>query len=140
LWIDPLLISSSIKLIVSQRLARKLCPKCKESYKPEEKIKEKIVWKIWRYIKNKEDMIIYKSHEGGCERCNNTWYKWRLGIYEILEITEKLEELLLKNASKTQLEIQAVWDWMVPILEDWLLKVVLWDTSLEEILSVLWDT
>lgn len=140
LWIDPLLISSSIKLIVSQRLARKLCPKCKESYKPEEKVKEKIIWKIWRYIKNKEDMIIYKSHEGGCEQCNNTWYKWRLWIYEILEITEKLEELLLKNASKTQLEIQAVWDWMVPILEDWLLKVVLWDTSLEEILSVLWDT
>ncbi|MDD4151800.1 MAG: GspE/PulE family protein [Candidatus Gracilibacteria bacterium] len=140
LGIDPLLISSSIKLIVSQRLARKLCPKCKESYKPEEKIKEKIVGKIGRYIKNKDDMIIYKSHEGGCERCNNTGYKGRLGIYEILEITEKLEELLLKNASKTQLEIQAVGDGMVPILEDGLLKVVLGDTSLEEILSVLGDT
>lgn len=140
LWIDPLLISSSIKLIISQRLARKLCSNCKESYIPDEKIKEKIIWKIWKYIKNKEDMQLYKSHEWGCPHCNNTWYKGRMWIYEVLEISEKIEELLLKWASKTQLEIRAIWEWMVPIREDWLLKVVLWEISLEEVLSVLWDT
>ena len=59
-------------------------------------------------------------------------------LYEVLELTDKLEELMLKNASRLQLEIQAVWDWMIPIKEDWLLKVVLWETSIEEILSVLW--
>ena len=46
--------------------------------------------------------------------------------------------MILNNASRLQLEIQAVWDWMVPIRDDGLLKAVLWETSLEEILSVLW--
>jgi type II secretory ATPase GspE/PulE/Tfp pilus assembly ATPase PilB-like protein len=52
-------------------------------------------------------------------------------------MTDKIEELMLKNASRLQLEIQAVWDGMVPIKEDAFLKVVMWETSLEEVLSVL---
>ncbi|MDD5213043.1 MAG: GspE/PulE family protein [Candidatus Gracilibacteria bacterium] len=140
LGIDPLLISSSIKLIISQRLARKLCKDCKESYSPEPLIKEKIIGKIGRYIKNKEEMKLYKAHEGGCPHCNNTGYKGRMGIYEVLEITEKIEDLLLKGASKTQLEIRAIGEGMVPIREDGLLKVVLGEISLEEVLSVLGDT
>ncbi len=140
LWIDPLLISSSIKLIISQRLARKLCLKCKESYIPDDRIKQKIIGKVWKYMKNKDEVKLYRAHEGGCTFCNHTWYKWRMWIYEVLEITEKIEELLIRWASKTQLEIQAIWDWMVPIREDWLLKVVLGEISLEEVLSVLWDT
>jgi type II secretory ATPase GspE/PulE/Tfp pilus assembly ATPase PilB-like protein len=58
-------------------------------------------------------------------------------LFEVLEMTDKLEELMLKNASRLQLEIQAVWDGMVPIKEDAFLKVVMWETSLEEVLSVL---
>ncbi len=138
LWVDPLLISSSLRMIISQRLARKLCPYCKIPYKAEGKIKEDIIWEIWKYIKNKEEITLYKSCEAWCEKCNNIWYKWRVWLYEVLEMTEKLEALILKNASRTQLEIQAIWDWMVTIKEDALLKVVLWDTSLEEVLSVLW--
>ncbi len=139
LWIDPLLITSSLRLIISQRLARRLCPICKEAYKPSDKIKSYIVWKIWKYIKNKNNFKLYKVHDWGCKKCNFSWYSWRIGLYEVLEMTDKMEELVLKNASRIQLEIQAVWDWMVPIKEDWLLKVVLWETSLEEVLAVLWN-
>lgn len=138
LWVDPLLISSSLRMIVSQRLARKLCDNCKVSYIASDKIKNYIVWKVWRYIKNKNNLELYKNNEWWCEKCNHTWYKWRVWLYEVLEMTDKLEWLLLSNSSRLQLEIQAVWDWMVPIKEDWLLKVVLWETSLEEVLSVLW--
>lgn len=137
LWVDPLLISSSLRMIVSQRLARKLCMKCREEYTPSDKIKDYIVWKVWKYIKNKEDFTLYKACDKWCKSCNSTWYSWRLWLYEVLEMTDKIEELMLKNASRLQLEIQAIWDWMVPIKEDGLLKVVLWETSLEEILSVL---
>jgi len=137
LWIDPILLSSSLRLIISQRLVRKLCPHCKEEYIPDEKVKSSIIWKIWRYIKNKDDLKLFKNKEWWCEKCNNTWYKWRMWIYEILEMNDKMEELLLKNASRTQLEIQAIWDWMVPIKEDAFLKVVIWDTTIEEVLSVL---
>lgn len=139
LWIDPLLISSSLRVIVSQRLARKLCIHCKEAYKPSEKIKNYIFWKVWRYIKDKTDLKLYKAHEWGCEKCNHMGYKWRLWLFEILEMSDKLEELMFKKASRTQLEIQAIGDWMVPIKEDALLKVVLWETSIEEVLAVLWS-
>jgi type IV pilus assembly protein PilB len=138
LWVDPLLISSSLRMIISQRLVRKLCVDCKVSYKPSDKIKDYIIWKVWKYIKDKENMVLYKACVDWCKSCNHTWYNWRVWLYEVLELTDKLEELMLKNASRLQLEIQAVWDWMVPIKEDWLLKVVLWETSIEEILSVLW--
>ena len=138
LWIDPLLISSSLRTIVSQRLARKLCSKCKIIYSPDEKIKNYITWRVWKYIKNKDDLKLYKAKQGWCEKCNTVWYSGRIWLYEILEMTDSLESLILKNASRTQLEIQAIWDWMVTIKEDALLKVVMWDTSLEEILSVLW--
>jgi type IV pilus assembly protein PilB len=138
LWIDPLLLSSSLRLIVSQRLARKLCPECKESYIAPDNIKDMMIGKVWKYMKNKDDVKIYKHKEWGCEKCNNTWYKGRIWIYEILEMSEKMENLLLKNASRNQIEIQAIWDWMVTISEDAFLKVLMWDTSIEEVLSVLW--
>ncbi len=137
LWVDPLLISSSLRMIISQRLARKLCINCKEAYKPGDKIKKYIVWKVWKYMKNKQDLVLYKAKEEWCNMCNHTGYNWRIWLYEVMEMTDKIEALMLKNASRLQLEIQAVWDWMVSIKEDWLLKVVLWETSLEEILSIL---
>jgi type II secretory ATPase GspE/PulE/Tfp pilus assembly ATPase PilB-like protein len=137
LGIDPLLISSSLRTIVSQRLARKLCVHCKIAYSPDDKIKKYIIWKIWRYIKNKDGLKLYKPKQGGCKKCNNIWFSGRVWLYEVLEMTDNMETLILKNASRTQLEIQAIWDWMVPIKEDALLKVVMWDTSLEEILAVL---
>jgi type IV pilus assembly protein PilB len=137
LWIDPLLISSSLKSIISQRLVRKLCLNCRESYLAIPKIEKYILWEVWKYIKNTDKLKLYKACEWGCEKCNNTGYSGRIGLYEVLEMTDKLEQLLLKNASRTQLEIQAIWDWMVPIKEDALLKVVLWETSIEEVLSIL---
>lgn len=137
LGIDPLLISSSLRMIISQRLARKLCIHCKESYTANEKIKKYVEGKVGKYIKMKENLTLYKAPEEGCDKCNHTWYKGRVWMYEILEMTEKMEALMLENPSRTQLEIQALWDGMVPIKEDGLIKVVLWETSMEEVLSVL---
>lgn len=139
LWIDPLLISSSLRFIISQRLGRKLCAHCKIAYKADERIKGYIYWKVWKYIKAKDDLVLYKVSEEWCDKCNHTWYKWRIWFYELLEMTDKMEELVLKQANKTQIEIQAIWDWMVTIREDALIKVVLWETSMEEVLAVLWN-
>ncbi len=136
LWIDPLLISSAIRLIISQRLVRKLCDYCKIEYTPTEKVRQKIIWRVWRYLKDKT-FRLHKHKGWGCEKCNNMWYVGRIGIYEVLEITPWLETLLLKWASKTQLEIFSIWEWLIPIKDDALMKVVLWETSLEEMFSVL---
>jgi type II secretory ATPase GspE/PulE/Tfp pilus assembly ATPase PilB-like protein len=62
LGVDPLLIASSLRMIISQRLARKLCSSCKVAYTPNDKIKEYIVGKVGRFIQNK-DLILYKSSE-----------------------------------------------------------------------------
>ncbi|MGE4444376.1 MAG: GspE/PulE family protein [Candidatus Altimarinota bacterium] len=137
LGVDPLLLSSSLRMIISQRLVRKLCPKCREKYKPDEKVKNTVVGKVGKYIKNKDELYLYNPKEGGCNYCNHTGYKGRLGVYEVLEMNEKIENLLLQNASRTQLEIQAIGDGMITIKEDAFFKVVMGDTSIEEILSVL---
>ncbi|NVP17628.1 type II/IV secretion system protein [Candidatus Gracilibacteria bacterium] len=137
LGVDPLLITSSLRMIISQRLTRKLCPHCKIQYKASDKIKDYIVGKVGKYIKNKEELLLFKSNENGCIKCNHTGYSGRVGLYEVLEITDKLETLILNNASRLQLEIQAIGDGMVPIKDDGLLKVILGETSLEELLSVL---
>jgi type IV pilus assembly protein PilB len=88
-------------------------------------------------MKNKDEVFLYRAKEWGCEKCNNTGYLWRIWLFEILEITDKLEALILNNASRLQLEIEAIWEWMVTIRDDWYLKVLMGETSLEELLSVL---
>ncbi len=137
LGIDPLLISSSLRIIISQRLARKLCSSCKISYSPDPKIKDYIIWKVGKYIKDKDNLKLYKPKQWWCKNCNSIWYSSRIWLYEVLEMTDSMENLILNNASRTQLEIQAIGDWMVTIKEDALLKVVMWETSIEEVLAVL---
>lgn len=137
LGIDPLLVVSSLKLIISQRLARTLCPHCKEAYKPEEPIKNKIVTRIGRYINDKENFMLYRANPDGCDKCGHKGHKGRTGFFEVLEMTENLEKLVLAKSSKTQLEIQAIGDGMVSMSDDALLKAILGEVSLEEVLQVI---
>lgn len=75
LGIDPLLLVSSLKIIISQRLARKLCPYCKIAYEPEEAIKTKILSRIGKYLSQPETLTLYKACEEGCAQCNHKGYK-----------------------------------------------------------------
>ncbi len=137
LWIDPLLITSSLQIIIYQRLARKLCSSCKVAYKPEANIASKVLSRIGKYISEPEKIMFYKALEWWCEKCNHKWYKGRTGFFEILEMTEGIEKMILSHASKTQMEIQAIGDGMVTIKDDALIKVVLGEVSLEEVIQVL---
>ena len=137
LGIDPLLITSSLRLIISQHLARKLCSHCKVAYKPDENIKKKVLSRIGKYVTEPDEMMFYHALEGGCEKCNHKGHKGRTGLFEILEMTEGIEKMVLSHASKTQLEIQAIGDGMITIKDDALIKVVLGEVSLEEVLQVL---
>lgn len=75
LGIDPLLIVSSLKMIISQRLARKLCPHCKIAYSPEESLKNKILARIGKYVTDTENFTLYKAHPEGCPKCSGKGYK-----------------------------------------------------------------
>ncbi len=137
LGIDPLLLVSALKLVVSQRLARKLCPHCRIAYEAEPAIRDKIVSRVGKYMNGTETLTLYKPNLEGCDRCKHKGYRGRTGFFEILEMTEGIEKLVLAKASKTQIEIQAIGDGMIQIKDDALIKVVLGEVSLEEVLQVL---
>ncbi len=135
--VEPFLLTSSINAVIGQRLGRKICEDCKEEVTlPEEeviKIKaeiEKMSETEKSQIKNKE----YKFFHGkGCKVCNNSGYKGRVGLFEILIISEKIKELILKKESSYKIEEQAISEGMITMLHDGLLKVLDGVTTIEEV-------
>ena len=118
--LQPYLISTSLRLVIAQRLVRKLCPECKE----------KTISPSGFFDEKKE---IYQPK--GCSFCNSTGYWGRIGIYEVLEITPTLKNLIIKEADTETLEKEGRKEGMKTIYENGLSKVLQGITSLEEILS-----
>lgn len=136
LGVDPKLIPSALRLIIAQRLVRKICPYCKEEYVPEEKLKEKIIFHLQGLptkIKEKIDfqnIALVKSK--GCDKCFGTGYKGRLGIFELLKVDKRLEDLIYKNPSELEI-YNAVKDDFVSLKQDALIKVLNKITTVDEI-------
>ena len=128
-------IAPALKLIMAQRLARKLCEECKEEYAPsEEEIKE-LKEKLGKFYPESGVEKLYKAK--GCEVCNGIGYKGRVGIYEMFEIGRKIEELIGERVSNLEIEKVAIEQGMMLMGQDGLLKVVEGVTSLEEIERVI---
>ena len=130
--IDRYLISAAVKLVISQRLARKVCNFCREKYPVPEKYKELLHKEIG--IESADD---YFYQAKGCEKCNNTGYKGRIGLFEVLEMTPAIEELLVKNATNKEIEEKAVEEGMTLLRKDALYKVVTGDITIEEAIRVM---
>ncbi|MGL5754320.1 MAG: GspE/PulE family protein [Paraclostridium sp.] len=126
--IDSFLITSSLMGVVSQRLVRKICENCKTEYKAE--IGEK---KALNYPLDK-DLILYRGE--GCEKCSNTGYKGRLGIYEMLRITKPIKDLINEGATDAQIQAKAEELGMETMKEDAANKVIDGETTIEEMLRV----
>ncbi|MFH1478871.1 MAG: ATPase, T2SS/T4P/T4SS family [Candidatus Omnitrophota bacterium] len=128
--VEPFLISSSLIAIVAQRLVRKLCPKCKEAYKPNHSLLSRLGLDK-DVVKNKD---FYRPK--GCEKCLNTGYSGRVGICEALAISSSIKSKILKNTKEADIKAIARKEGMVTLREDGLSKVLEGLTSLEEILRV----
>jgi type IV pilus assembly protein PilB len=128
--VEPFLTASAVNCVVAQRLARRLCD-CKEPYTPDEAALDRI---NFPHEKGKVPTL-YKAV--GCKKCNNIGYKGRMGIHEVLVMTEVLERMTVEHASADDLERQAIKDGMVPLRQDGFLKCALGQTSVEEILRVI---
>ncbi len=126
--VDSFLITSSLMGVLSQRLVRKICPNCKSSY-----IAEMGEKKALNYPLDKE-LVLYKGQ--GCEKCNNTGYKGRVGVYEILKISKPIRDLINKGATEEEILIKAKELGMETIREDATRKVILGETTVEEMLRV----
>jgi type IV pilus assembly protein PilB len=73
----------------------------------------------------------------GCEKCSNTWYKWRLGFHEVMIVEENLEPLILAEESAISIWNQAIKNWMITIIQDALIKALMWQTTIEEALQLI---
>lgn len=123
--IESYMLAPSLLLIVAQRLARKLCPECKEAYEPT--VEEK------KNLKLKAELI-YKPK--GCQKCNNTGFKGRCCIAETMIINEEIRELVIQKASFQKIREAARANGMQTLYESGIRKVEEGITSLEEVLSI----
>jgi type IV pilus assembly protein PilB len=125
--IEPFLVASSVNLICAQRLVRRVCANCKQ---PHETPPQALIQAGF----SQEDAHSVTPMMGkGCEKCNNTGYKGRVGLYEVMEINDEVRELVLVGASALELRKRAVEHGMITLRQSGLLKVKAGLTSIEEV-------
>jgi type IV pilus assembly protein PilB len=127
--VEPFLISATLEAVLGQRLLRSICPNCRAAYKPNESL-------LAQLELAKRDIGDRKFFYGkGCDTCNNTGYKGRKGIYELMEITDPLRELINERAPTVVLKQKAVELGMVTLRQDGLRTIFAGDTTIEEVLK-----
>jgi type IV pilus assembly protein PilB len=125
--IEPFLVASSVNLICAQRLVRRVCGKCKEDHPtPAAALVE-------AGFTQDESTAVVPKKGAGCDQCNNTGYKGRVGLYEVMEITDELRELILVGASALELRRKAIEEGMITLRRSGLLKVQQGLTTIEEV-------
>jgi type IV pilus assembly protein PilB len=171
--IEPFLIASTVRIVIGQRLVRRLCPDCKEDYAPESGILDQLAKSfglrktedIGALHKLEESALeagigaknlsktnkassaelattdktitkLWKPHEDGCDNCSHSGYKGRMGIYEVLTNTPKVQQLIITNGTSENIQTQAIQEGMVTMQIDGLVKALRGQTSIEEILRV----
>lgn len=128
--IEPFLTASAITCVLAQRLGRRLCSSCKESYVPDESALEKVGFP---FTPGSPPQIFRAK---GCKKCNNIGYKGRMGIHEVLTMSETIERMTVEHASADEIKRQAIEEGMLTLRDDGFEKVKMGLTSIEEILRV----
>jgi type IV pilus assembly protein PilB len=126
--IEPFLVASSLNLVCAQRLVRRVCANCKVVEDVPPQALEQIGF-------SSEDARAVKPYKGGgCDKCNGTGYKGRVGLYEVMEISDELRELVLVGASSLELRRKAIEEGMITLRGSGLAKIKAGVTSVEEVL------
>jgi type IV pilus assembly protein PilB len=126
--IEPFLVASSLNLVCAQRLVRRVCTNCKV----EDPVAPLALEQMGFTAADAKSIKPVKG--AGCDKCNKTGYKGRVGLYEVMEITDELRELILVGASSLELRRKAVEEGMITLRGSGLHKVKLGVTTLEEVL------
>lgn len=131
--IEPFLIASSVIGVLAQRLLRLICPKCKESYIPPKDALERLG------MKSEDGTPITFSRGRGCDYCKGTGYKGRIGIYELMPITDNIRDMILNKDSSYRIKETAIQEGMKTLRDDAMEKILLELTTLEESLRVIYS-
>jgi type IV pilus assembly protein PilB len=170
--IEPFLIASTVRVVVGQRLVRRLCPDCREVMAPDAPTLKQIDGifgtgnaDVMKHLHTLEQMAleggigkkstgkskvdttelstteskisrIFKAHDGGCDTCNHTGYKGRMGIYEVLSNSTDVQKLIVANGTSDSIQDQAIKEGMITMQFDGFIKALRGQTTIEEILRV----
>ncbi|HWT55425.1 MAG TPA: GspE/PulE family protein [Candidatus Microsaccharimonas sp.] len=166
--VEPFLIASTVRVVIAQRLVRKLCSHCRESFVPDATLLTQLE-KIFRLdeagamkrlheheksaledgigkgskvtadeLSTREASIgrLFKAHEEGCENCNHTGYRGRIGIYEVLDNSEAIQKQIVSNGTSEVIEALAIKEGMLTMQVDGLVKALRGETTIGEVLRV----
>lgn len=162
--IEPFLIASTVKAVAAQRLVRRLCMTCRQKATPSKEEVDAIVnlfgfrdqQQPFKTISELEKLAsrqgiggatplsttetsietVWRANDKGCEECNHTGYKGRIGIYEALGVSPTTQKLITSNATSDQIQAQAIAEGMISMQSDGLIKVLRGSTTTEEVLRV----
>ncbi len=135
---ETFLLASTLNAVLGQRIARKICTQCKIDYTPPKEITDEIVRTLGPLMPNVPSPIkLYKGK--GCDFCGQSGYLGRLGIFEVMPISEKIARLILEKADAATIENQARQEGMMTMKQDGYLKVVEGLSTVDEILRVAQD-
>jgi type IV pilus assembly protein PilB len=130
--VEPFLAGSSLDCVVAQRLARKLCERCKKGFHPD---REQLAEMGWDFSGIELPDEIFRAE--GCQVCGKTGYAGRFAVHEILNVNEEIERMIVEHAHAEDIQKAAIADGMVPLRHAGLIAVAAGATSLEEVLRVI---
>lgn len=125
--IPPLLLGSALNLIMAQRLVRRICPKCRAEYRPDEELIDQLK------LDGSQDQTFYKGE--GCVSCNGTGYSGRIGLFEMLNVTNSIRKLILKSAPTNEIQEAAVAEGMKTLRKAGIEKVLSGETTVEQVIA-----
>ena len=131
--VEPFLVTSALDCVLAQRLARRLCDRCKEGYQPTEPELVEAGWTV-EDLGASEWPTLFRAV--GCSSCSRTGYRGRFAIHEVLLLTEEIERMIIERRSTDDIQKIAVMQGMLTMREDGLRKVGMGQTSLEEVFRV----
>lgn len=131
---EPYLLTSSMTAIMAQRVARKIHEDCREKYEPDQKVIEEmksVLGPLWP-----KDALSKISKGKGCQACGNSGYYGRIGIFEVLPVSDSIGKMILERSPASEIETKAKEEGMITLKQDGYLKVLSGETTIEEILRV----
>lgn len=134
--VEPFLVAATVNIIIAQRLVRKICSSCKtkENLKKEELLKNIPQKVVIKHFGRKSVITVYKGK--GCKACHLTGYSGRIGIFEVMEISEKIKRLIIEKQDSDTIKKEAMIEGMSTMLDDGLQKATTGLTTIEEVLRV----
>jgi type II secretory ATPase GspE/PulE/Tfp pilus assembly ATPase PilB-like protein len=137
---EPFLLASSMTCVLGQRVTRRVCEQCKQTYSPPQEVVEDVKQVLGPLLdslmKTKSMKELQLCKGGKCQECNGTGYSGRVGIFEVMPVSEKIGRLILERAPSSKIEAQSREDGMITMKQDGYLKAVEGVTTLEEVLRV----